>query len=47
MMTNILNLYYRFFESNQNFTTEHVKIDKVPGFLVIFVQNSRFFQVKW
>ena len=33
-------LYDRFFESNQNFTTEHVKIVKIPGF-------PRFFQVKW
>ena len=30
-------LYDRFFVSNLNFTTEHVKI----------VKNSRFFQVKW
>ena len=31
-MTNFFYLYDRFFESNQNFTTEHVKIVKTPGF---------------
>ena len=36
MMTKDFYLYDRIFESNQNFTTEHVKIVKVPGF-------SRFF----
>ena len=44
----IFYLYDRFFESNRNFTTEHVKIIKIPGFsgfLVIFVQNFRFFQI--
>ena len=32
MMTNFFHLYDRFFESNGNFTTEHVKIIKIPGF---------------
>ena len=35
MITNFFYLYDRFLESNQNFTTEHVKIDKIqvfPGF---------------
>ena len=33
-----------FFKSNRNFTSEHVKIVKTQGFLMILVQNSRFFQ---
>ena len=41
-MTKIFYLCDRFFESNRNFTTEHVKIVKVQGFLVTFVQNSTF-----
>ena len=41
---NFFYLYNRFFESNQNFTTEYVKTVNIPGFLVIFIQNSRFFQ---
>ena len=32
MMTKFFYLYNRFLESNQNFTTEHVKIVKIPGF---------------
>ena len=32
-------LFDRFLESNQNFTTEHVEIVKIP-----FVRNSRFFK---
>ena len=32
MMTIIFYLYDRFLESNQNFTTKHVKIVKIPGF---------------
>ena len=32
MMTKSFYLYDKFFESNQNFTTEHMKIVKVPGF---------------
>ena len=31
-MKKIFNLYDRFFESNRNFTTEHVKIVKIQGF---------------
>ena len=27
-----LLLYGRFFDSNQNFTTKHVKIVQIPGF---------------
>ena len=40
MMTKDLYLYDRIFESNRNFTTEHVnmlKFQVFPGFLVIFV----------
>ena len=32
MMSKMFYLYDRFFESNQNFTTKHVKIVKIPGF---------------
>ena len=32
MMTQFFYLYDRLFESNLNFTTEHVKIVKIPGF---------------
>ena len=39
-MTKKSYLYDRFFVSNQNVTTEHVKIVKVQGF-------SRFFWVKF
>ena len=35
-MTKHFCLYDRFFESNQNFTSEHVKIVKVPGFFSDF-----------
>ena len=48
-------LYDRFFVSNQNFTTEHVKNVKIPGFLfkipvffsifMLKMSNSRFFHV--
>ena len=31
MMTKFFYLYDRFFESNRNFTIEHVKIVKTPG----------------
>ena len=31
-MTKVSYLYDRFFESNRNFTTEHVKIVKTAGF---------------
>ena len=43
MMTEKFYLYDRFFMSNWNFTHLHVKILK--GFIVIFVQNSMFFQI--
>ena len=43
MMTKFFDSHDILFESNRNFTTEQVKIVKIPGFLVIFVQNSRFF----
>ena len=29
---NFFNLFDSFLESNRNFTTEHVKIAKIPGF---------------
>ena len=32
MMTIFFYLYDIFFESNRNFTTEHVKFVKIPGF---------------
>ena len=32
MMTKTFDLHDRFYESNRNFTTEHVKIVKIPGF---------------
>ena len=31
-MTKFFYLYDRFFGSNRNFTTEHLKIVKIPGF---------------
>jgi len=31
-ITKVFYLYDRFFVSNRNFTTEHVKIIKIPGF---------------
>ena len=37
MMIRFVYLYDRFFESNRNFTTEHVKIVKVPGFFSNFL----------
>ena len=44
-----LYLYDRFYVSKQNFTTEHVKIVKIPDFSTFFIlpklSNSRFFQV--
>ena len=45
MITNFFYLYYRFFKSNWKFTLEHVTIVKILGFLVLFVQNSRFFKL--
>ena len=32
----IFYLCDRFFESNRNFTTKHVKIVKIPGFLKVY-----------
>ena len=32
MITKTFYLYDRFLESNRNFTTEHVKVVKIPGF---------------
>ena len=46
----IFYLYDRFFVSNRNFTTEHVKIVKNSKFFPGFwpkLSNSRFFQVFW
>ena len=43
MMTKTFCLYERFFVSNRNFTTEHVKTVNIPGSSRFFVQNSRFF----
>ena len=53
MMTKMMiYLYDRFFETNRNFTTEHVKVVKTRGFSRLFslfkipgfsVQNFRFF----
>ena len=34
-------LYDRFFQTNRNFTTEHVKIMKIPGFSKIFFKISQ------
>ena len=34
--------YDRFFVSNRKFTTENVKIIKIPDFSRFFDQNSRF-----
>ena len=41
-MTKIFYLYDKFFELNQNFTTENVKIVKSPGFLVILFKFQVF-----
>ena len=32
MITKIFHLYDRFFESNRNFSNEHVKLVKIPSF---------------
>ena len=48
MMTKMFYFDDRFFESNRNFTTKHVKIVKFqvfPGFFQNFL-NSRFFLPK-
>ena len=52
MITIFFYLYDRFFESNRNFTTEHEKIVKIPGFSKFFSKFPKFqvfpgFQVKW
>ena len=41
-MTKIF-FYYIYFESNRNFTTEHLKTVKIAGFFSKFLK----FQVKW
>ena len=41
-MTKIFDLYGRFFESNRNFTTEHVKIVKIPRFFCLNCQIPCF-----
>ena len=43
MMRNFFYLYDIFFESNQNFTTEHVKIVKIPGFFNDFCSKFQVF----
>ena len=46
MMSKKFYLYDRFFESNQSFTTEHVKIVKIPGFFSDFcLEFQVFFKV--
>ena len=52
MMTRKFCLYDRFFVSNQNFTTEHVKLPgfsrflfKIPGFPGFFFAQTDKFQV--
>ena len=45
MITNFFYLYDRFLESNQNFTTEHVKIDKIQVFPGFFSDICSKFQV--
>ena len=43
MMTKKFYLYDRIFESNLNFTTEHVKIVKIPGFCSDFCSKFQVF----
>ena len=43
MMTKNVYLYDRFFDSNQIFTTEHVKIVKIPGFYSDFCSKFQVF----
>ena len=43
MMTKIFFFYNRIFESNQNFTTEHVKIVKISGFFSDFCLKFQVF----
>ena len=42
MMTKYFNLYGSFFESSRYFTTEHVKIVKIPGFSSFFSKFRKF-----
>ena len=42
MMTKIFYSYDRFSDSNRNFTTEHVKIVKTPGFPRFFSKFLKF-----
>ena len=43
MMTKIFYLYDKFFDLNQNYTTEHVKIVKIPGFFNDFCSKFQVF----
>ena len=43
MMTKTFYLNDRFRESNQNFTTEHVKIVKITGFFSYFCSKFQAF----
>ena len=45
MMTKKSHLYKKKIVSNQNFTTEYVKVLKNSRILDIFVQNSRLFNL--
>ena len=42
-MTIDFYLYDRIFELNRNFTTEHVKIGKIPGFFSDFCSKLQVF----
>ena len=39
--------YDRIFVSDQNFIIKQVKLFKIAGFIVVFLQNSRFFSLDW
>ena len=43
MMIRFVYLYDRLFKSNKNFTTEHVKIVKIPGFFNDFCSKFQVF----
>ena len=43
IMSKSFYLYDRFFDSNQIFTTEHVKIVKIPGFYSDFCSKFQVF----
>ena len=45
MMTKNVYSYDGIFESNQNFTIEHVKIVKIPGFFSDFCSKFKVFPV--